>query len=377
MGFKSKWSIRGGLLAAASMAVISPARAIAAYAYTITELAPPGQNDTEATAINASGQVIINTDDVGPGTHPTYYNGTYHALSSVASNGDTLRSISSSGVAVGYSYNSIGNSVATFVNTGSSSTLSLLTPLSSGAQSAAYAVNTVGTIVGDSTSGGVPKAVTWSGTSASPSLISLPSGSWDNTGSSIAQGVNATGTIVGQATATNGNTDAFVDVSGTISDISPSTGVTSVVEAINSAGSVVGNSVDADGNALAFLYTPGSGPVLLPTLGGTIDESDAESINASGLAVGQSDAADDSGLHAVLYTSSSSIVDLNSDIDPTLGWTLTNAESINDAGDIVGVGTLDGVQEAFLLTPNAAVPEPASLGLICASGVLLLRRRRA
>ena len=46
------------------------------------------------------------------------------------------------------------------------------------------------------------------------------------------------------------------------------------------------------------------------------------------------------------------MVDLN-DLTPTnSGWELTDATAINDAGQIVGAGTLDGRPRAFLLTPE-------------------------
>jgi hypothetical protein len=35
------------------------------------------------------------------------------------------------------------------------------------------------------------------------------------------------------------------------------------------------------------------------------------------------------------------------------GWSLITANDVNDAGVIVGNGTLDGVPHAFMLTPAA------------------------
>jgi probable HAF family extracellular repeat protein len=50
------------------------------------------------------------------------------------------------------------------------------------------------------------------------------------------------------------------------------------------------------------------------------------------------------------------MVDLNTLIDPTLGWVLTTAAGINDAGQIVGSGVINGQSHAFLMTPPAAAP---------------------
>jgi hypothetical protein len=55
-------------------------------------------------------------------------------------------------------------------------------------------------------------------------------------------------------------------------------------------------------------------------------------------------------LYAFLY-SGGQMANLNSLLPPNSGWTLTEAVSINDAGQIVGVGTLNGQDRAFRLTP--------------------------
>jgi probable HAF family extracellular repeat protein len=45
------------------------------------------------------------------------------------------------------------------------------------------------------------------------------------------------------------------------------------------------------------------------------------------------------------------------------GWFLSSANAINDGGQIVGDGFIDGQQHAFLLSPTL-VPEPDSSALI-------------
>lgn len=57
------------------------------------------------------------------------------------------------------------------------------------------------------------------------------------------------------------------------------------------------------------------------------------------------------------------MADLNTLIDPASGWTLFDARDINDAGQIVGTGTISGTQHAFLLTP---VPEPETYAMLLA-----------
>jgi hypothetical protein len=61
------------------------------------------------------------------------------------------------------------------------------------------------------------------------------------------------------------------------------------------------------------------------------------------------------------------------------GWVLYEAHAINDAGEIVGSGTINGQEHAFLLTP---VPEPSAFVLTSLGGLLLIGygwfvRRRA
>jgi hypothetical protein len=46
------------------------------------------------------------------------------------------------------------------------------------------------------------------------------------------------------------------------------------------------------------------------------------------------------------------MTDLNTLINPTLGWTLYIANAINDKGWIAGIGSLNGKQHMFLLIPN-------------------------
>ena len=44
--------------------------------------------------------------------------------------------------------------------------------------------------------------------------------------------------------------------------------------------------------------------------------------------------------------------DLNSMIPAGLGWALTEANGINASGQIVGMGTINGVEHGYLLTPQ-------------------------
>jgi len=111
----------------------------------------------------------------------------------------------------------------------------------------------------------------------------------------------------------------------------------------------------------------------LGTLGGLV--SYAYGINDSGQVVGFSLTPANDFYHAFLY-SGGVMTDLNTLIDPALGWTLTEARGINDLGQIVGYGDIGGNTRAFIMTP---VPEPEIYAMLLAGlGLMgfLARRRR-
>jgi probable HAF family extracellular repeat protein len=54
--------------------------------------------------------------------------------------------------------------------------------------------------------------------------------------------------------------------------------------------------------------------------------------------------------HAFVSTNGSKMQKLNKLIAPNNGWVLGQANGINDAGQIVGYGTIGGQTHAFLLT---------------------------
>jgi uncharacterized membrane protein len=84
---------------------------------------------------------------------------------------------------------------------------------------------------------------------------------------------------------------------------------------------------------------------ILPVLEGGL-RSSASDINENSQVVGSSESV--AGNHAVIWDETGSIVDLNDAITVS-GWVVTSATAINDNGDIVGIGTLDGVNHGFLL----------------------------
>jgi probable HAF family extracellular repeat protein len=166
--------------------------------------------------------------------------------------------------------------------------------------------------------------------------------------SSIATGINASGQVGGFATKADGNTNhAFLypDSTGKMTDLGTFGESNSAASGPNATGQVAVIAYTYF-TSHSFLYSGGS-VTDLGTLGGT-GGTDASGINASGQVVGISYTASNDE-HAFLY-SGSGMTDLNSLLPSNSGWVLTSGSAINDSGQIVGHGTINGQMHGFLLT---------------------------
>jgi probable HAF family extracellular repeat protein len=267
-----------------------------------------------------------------------------------------------------------------------------------GSESSAAAINDAGEVVGTSSlaGDGFRRAFLWSdgGMRLLPTLGGTES---------YASGINNNGQVVGWANTRQGALHAFRCTHGVMEDLGTVGGGSSIATAINDAGQAVVGVSDGWGGQ-AYLYTDGVGLVPLGTLGGSdgfgyginaagqvvgeaetvanrarhafrwtdgrmqdlgalsdpervsasLDrDSIAYGINRAGQVVGTSRTEGPGPWHAFLYTDAAGMLDLNRLIDPALGWELGGARSINDAGQIVGWGTHNGVRHAFRLVPPA------------------------
>ena len=175
---------------------------------------------------------------------------------------------------------------------------------------------------------------------------------------SVGYAINASGQVVGYSNGEIGVFQApFLATPGTaMMYLGTLGGNQAVAQGINSAGQVVGYSNLANNppgffDDNAFLLNPGSTIFDLGTLGGS--SSVAYGINKAGQIVGFSTTPGDVATHAFLYQNGS-MYDLNDLIPADSGWVLQSASAINDFGQIVGTGTLNGVSSAFRLDPTVA-----------------------
>ena len=236
----------------------------------------------------------------------------------------------------------------------------------------ANGINFFGQIVGTSTippcpGGGQYRAFLWSKDSGMQDLGTLPGGSF-----SLANNINTFGAVVGYSDcSTCSGSHPFIWTTGGMLDLGTLPGGTfGAAVGINDVGAVVGTSDSAQSGAQvhAFLWTAFDGMRDLGTLPGGIWSS-AYSLNDFGYVVGGADSATsrkhDFALrknggaysntsHAFIWTKRAGMRDLNDLIVPRhSGWVLQSAQAINLFGEIVGYGTINGHQHAFLLTPNS------------------------
>ena len=165
--------------------------------------------------------------------------------------------------------------------------------------------------------------------------------------------------MVGGSYTTGGDEHAFLYTGGALADIGTLGGNESVARGINNFSQVVGYSQTADDKSVHAFIDNNGNLADIGTLGG--NSSSAYAINDLGQIVGHSSTSAGSE-HAFLYRDGD-LIDLNSLSPADSGWTLQNAYAINQDGQIVGTGIIDGETHAFLATdpPATAVPEPDSV----------------
>jgi probable HAF family extracellular repeat protein len=343
---------------------------VTAQSYTVTDLGHLGGNVTVARGINNNGQVVGHSFT---GAVDKYGNGVYHGFRWDSTSGmvdvGTLKSdlnssvggINDSGDMAGASSTAPVQKIDKktgwiyYVQTDHAVTWSSGLSIKKLATGFAEAINGSGEVVGTDGS----NAFLWSGTTKTD-LRTLGGSGYQ----SVAFSINSVGQIVGYAPTNDLDQTqcAFLwtptspnGTSGMMQNLDPlgSPGFGSVGMAINASGQVAGS---YGGGPQAFLYSGGTRYDLgtIAEVGGT---SEARGINVSGVVVGFTFGEAPEVDHAWVWIpsqpngTSGQLTDLNSLIPSGSGWVLNRATGINDAGQIVGTGTINGVSHGFLLTP--------------------------
>jgi probable HAF family extracellular repeat protein len=352
-------------------------------------------------------------------SHAVSYN--IQMLESLSSGSEsTARGISETGMVVGSSVNATGDREAVYWDNGIAQSL--------GFNGTAYAVNSNGTIVGESVTfvhafaGELGRAFKWengvvtdlgdlNGSYAgardinenglitgnsftiydASGVTGLHGFKWDNgvmsdlgtvsvpTGYSRGEGINDLGEIAGRASLVEfGGSEkhlAYWEADGTLHSI-VGPGAYSTAQDINNNGIIVGNARQPGMSDQYAMIVDENGVIrLLGTLGG--NQTRLHAINDADVAVGSSRTGTTSSTdQAMIVYDGDNVINLNDEVIDMTGWeTLSAAYDINGSGQIIGTGIrTTGEQAAFLLNP---VPVPAAVWLFASAlGLLGWTRRR-
>lgn len=312
--------------------------------YSVTALA--GDADSVA-ALNNAGEVALS---VGADGGAQGYAGTADTLTALSAlpkhHASLVYGLSDAGLAAGASFNIPGHARA-FIWDGATHKIGSLPGYP---YSEARGINSGGDIAGFSETGHADRRRAW----VTRAFLRRPAEALTDLGTlgglySAAYAVNSLGTVVGKAdTEEVGATHAFAWADGRMADLGTLGGANSVAYAVSDTGAIAGASdVDDAGTRHAFLYAGGQMQDLVPLPGMTI--SAAYALNAAGQVAGTSQT---STLKRATLWQNSQPTDLNTLLPSNSGWTLTEARAINDHGQIAGLGLFGGHRRAFLLTPR-------------------------
>lgn len=329
-----------------------------------------GSAGTMAQAINNAGTVVGNilpsSSPGAPQGYRAFINNGFgmRELGTLGGAGSYATALNDAGQVIGVAQTSSGDSLPFLYSGGSMTSLGTLGGISTGVT----AINNSGYVVGysyppedpDPTIDTGPRAVMYTPGSTIRTVGNLP---FPNPYSWAAD-INEDGDIVGYS-GPFGPGDApyypFLFADGLMTRLGDIGGSFNAATALNDYGQVVGyvSLPNQLYDRHAFLYADG----VLTDLDGRSSPSYsiANDINNLGQVVGTSDA-----LGAFIYEGKG-MQSLNAMIDPSGGWRLENAHSINELGQIAATGSKDGQYYALRLDP---VPEPSGMAMTLA-GLLL------
>lgn len=332
------------------MPSVKPLNPTAGYYYNLTDLGTLGGDISVAKDINDFAQIVgYSINDIGQKQAFLWdpIKGMQN-ISTIGNNSSCAYSINDYGQVVGYSEYDCGQRKA-FIWDDIRGIHHLQTKSSS--LSEAYGINSSGQVVGVSVSNnGQRKAFIWDDTRGIQNL------SISDDIESSAYAINYSGQVVGYSVSSDLMVKAFIWNSD--KDIQELPGF--LGSGINTSGQVIGFYSLPQYNSRAFLWNNTEEFQNLGTISHNVNlqffDSEANSINDSGVIVGSSDKLINTqqerwAKRAFIWDTVNKMQDLNDLIDPSSGWVLREAQSINSHGQIVGWGTKDRSCSAFLLTP--------------------------
>jgi probable HAF family extracellular repeat protein len=236
----------------------------------------------------------------------------------------------------------------------STNTSQSLGTLPGGTQSAAYAINNLGQVTGTSyvNSDLANHAFLWtSGSGMFDLQATVPGSSWG-------YGVNSLGHVTGLLVGSNSRAFFWTEQTGMQElKLLPGweTGSGSAINDLDDIAGGSGGQLNSAFTSHATLWDERGGTSRVKDLGTLTGghSSFATALNNVGQVVGASDAKQSEGLdHAFVWSAAKGMEDLNLLIPAGSGWTLWQANGINDRGQITGKGTINGETHGFLLTPT-------------------------
>lgn len=315
---------------------------------TLTDLGTFGGDTSIGYAINNSGQIAGQSDLTDNAqTHAFLYSGVSPLdLGTLGGTWSSALAINDAGQVAGNSLPANGGMSAAFLyNNGALVSLGSL----GGGYSYAAAINNQTVVAGESSiASGDTHGFVYSGGMTDVGTLG---GTY-----STVYALNDAGVAVGISSLADGTMHGFTWVGGTLTDVGTLGGDFSVAFAVNQPGQVIGDATTTDGEYHGFIYTGGN-IVDLGSLGGNYSYADA--INNLGQVVGEAAAADGTS-HAFLWQKGQ-MLDLNTILPANSGWILNSGLLINDSGRIVGVGTLDGVSQWFIMDVSTGNKPPVAV----------------
>lgn len=339
--------------------VLAPAPGRAAPLYNLSVL--PGATGFYPTDLNNSGQLAGYIGAGGGYTHAAIHaNGVVTDLGMVGGYNSQARAINDAGAVTGWFVDGTAQHAFRYQ---AGSTLDI------GAGTSGSGINAQGDVVGAAfTSDGYMGFVYRDG-----SVTQLGNLGTGLTG--IAFDINDHGNIVGDsiidAAPAHSPLHPFFYSDGTLIDL----GTLADQElngaiGINNAGQIAGYSTVASQDWHVFLYEDGVMQDLGNFGGRDLNVND---FNEHGTVVGTG--RDPFGTFVPFRSTGAGLVDLNTLIDPALGWHLDYAYANNDLEQIIASGCQGEVCGLVRLDPAAAVPEPQAVLLLCAGLLVLLMAR--